>query len=336
VRVALANGLGYRYSESRNAGRNCTMPTYTRDLFDDATLASPQAYLDAFESWVVAREHFGAIRERSSVAVYRSMWCALTAWCVSRGLRLDDLKPGDFEAYLHSRGGVDELTARHAWRLLMLADAVQHHRAAATGAVRNAAAHELLMATPDWRYANAADKTPLPDHLHAAEARHLVQWLLDPASATVAAGAPAHTWQALRNRAAVALQLGAGWPLTPGDSSGGDGGNGVAPVCRWTAWCARARALRGCPGRFDCRGAAALRRAKPPLRLGQADYSAPGWTRAARCRSAEPRSFRQLAAGALGARSRNTPPRRPCWRLRAWRTRRAAASSCVIRSRCVN
>jgi len=191
------------------------MPTYTRDLFDDATLASPQAYLDAFESWVVAREHFGAIRERSSVAVYRSMWCALTAWCVSRGLRLDDLKPGDFEAYLHSRGGVDELTARHAWRLLMLADAVQHHRAAATGAVRNAAAHELLMATPDWRYANAADKTPLPDHLHAAEARHLVQWLLDPASATVAAGAPAHTWQALRNRAAVALQLGAG--LTPGD-----------------------------------------------------------------------------------------------------------------------
>lgn len=213
--MALANGLGYRYSESRNAGRNCTMPTYTRDLFDDATLASPQAYLDAFESWVVAREHFGAIRERSSVAVYRSMWCALTAWCVSRGLHLDDLKPGDFEAYLHSRGGVDELTARHAWRLLMLADAVQHHRAAATGAVRNAAAHELLMATPDWRYANAADKTPLPDHLHAAEARHLVQWLLDPASATVAAGAPAHTWQALRNRAAVALQLGAG--LTPGD-----------------------------------------------------------------------------------------------------------------------
>ena len=66
--MALANGLGYRYSESRNAGRNCTMPTHTRDLFDDATLASPQAYLDAFESWVVAREHFGAIRERSSVA----------------------------------------------------------------------------------------------------------------------------------------------------------------------------------------------------------------------------------------------------------------------------
>lgn len=191
------------------------MPALNFDLFDETALPKPQTYLDAFESWLSTREQFGAIRERSSVAVYRSMWSALTAWCVSRGLHLDDLRPGHFEAYLHSRGGAAELTARHAWRLLMLADAVQTHRGRAAGAPRNASAHELLMATPEWRYANATDKTPLPDHLDATEARHLVQWLLDPASASDAAGAPAHTWQALRNRAAVALQLGAG--LTPGD-----------------------------------------------------------------------------------------------------------------------
>lgn len=185
------------------------------DLFDDAARPSPQTYLDAFDAWLAAREQFGSIRERSSVAVYRSMWSALTAWCVGRGLPLDDLKPAHFEAYLHSRGGADDLSARHAWRLLMLADAVQAHRARAAGIPRNASAHELLMSTPDWRYANAADKTPLPEHLQAAEARHLVQWLLDPANQAQAAGAPAHTWQALRNRAAVALQLGAG--LTPGD-----------------------------------------------------------------------------------------------------------------------
>jgi site-specific recombinase XerD len=191
------------------------MPAQTCDLFDEATLPSPRTYLDAFECWVTAREQFGAIRERSSVAVYRSMWSALTAWCVRRGLHLDELRPNHFEAYLHSRGGVEELTARHAWRLLMLADAVQAHRANANGVPGNPSARELLMSTPEWRYANATDKTPLPDHLHATEARHLVQWLLDPASASDEAGAPAHTWQALRNRAAVALQLGAG--LTPGD-----------------------------------------------------------------------------------------------------------------------
>ncbi len=97
----------------------------------------------------------------------------------------------------------------------MLADAVLAQRAQAAGVARNGAARALLMATPAWRYANAAEKTPLPDHLHATEARRLVQWLLDPASEGGAAGAPAHTWQALRNRTAVALQLGAG--LTPGD-----------------------------------------------------------------------------------------------------------------------
>jgi integrase len=211
----LATDVGCRYSARQPATIERKMPALNFDLFDETAMPGPQNYLDAFESWLSARAQFGVIRERSSVAVYRSMWSALTAWCVSRGLYLDDLQPGHFEAYLHSRGGVDELTARHAWRLLMLADAVQTHRASAAGVPRNASAHELLMATPEWRYANATDKTPLPGHLDAAEARHLVQWLLDPASGSGAAGAPAHTWQALRNRAAAALQLGAG--LTPGD-----------------------------------------------------------------------------------------------------------------------
>lgn len=191
------------------------MPAHTCGLFDEAELPSPKTYHDAFASWVSTRERFGAIRELSSVAVYRSMWSALTNWCVSRGLHLDDLQPSHFEAFLHSRGGNDDLTARHAWRLLMLADAVHTHRANANGLPCNASAHDLLMSTPEWRYANAKEKTPLPDYLPATEARHLVQWLLDPAHASDAAGTPAHTWQALRNRAAVALQLGAG--LTPGD-----------------------------------------------------------------------------------------------------------------------
>ena len=191
------------------------MQSTTQDLFDEPVATSPRTYIEAFDAWLMAREQFGALREQSSVAVYRSMWTALAAWSVGRGLPLDAIKSGDLEAYLLSRGGADELSARYAWRLLTLVDEVLSHRAHAGDLPRNSAAHDLLMTTPEWRYANAADKTPLPDHLHGHEARALVSWLLDPASGSDAAGAPAHTWQALRNRTAVALQLGAG--LTPGD-----------------------------------------------------------------------------------------------------------------------
>lgn len=191
------------------------MQSTNQDLFDEPGATCPRTYIEAFDAWLMAREQFGALREQSSVAVYRSMWTALAAWSVGRGLPLDAIKSGDLEAYLLSRGGADELSARYAWRLLTLVDEVLSHRAHAGALPRNSAAHDLLMTTPEWRYANAADKTPLPDHLHGHEARALVSWLLDPASVSDAAGAPAHTWQALRNRTAVALQLGAG--LTPGD-----------------------------------------------------------------------------------------------------------------------
>ncbi len=192
------------------------MPHTTGDLFDDTQGPSAwHAYLAAFESWRSQREHRGTFREASSVAVYRSMWTALAGWCTQRGVSLAALGPDQLEAYLMSRGGAEELSDRYAWRLLMLVDSVlaQTQPDAAPG--RPTAARELLMARPGWRHANAADKTPLPEHLAAAEARRLVAWLLDPATAGVPAGAQGHSWQALRNRTAVALQLGAG--LTPGD-----------------------------------------------------------------------------------------------------------------------
>lgn len=190
-----------------------------RDLFDellpDDVTARPTTYLAAFEAWAAARERNGELRERSSIEVYRSMWGALTSWCVGRGLALQALDASHLEAYVHSRGGAEDLTPRHAWRLLMLVDAVLSHHADASALPRNSAAHALLMSRPEWRYANAADKTPLPEHLSAEQARRLVAWLLDPAAQIAAAGAPPRSWQSLRNRAAVGLQLGAG--LTPGD-----------------------------------------------------------------------------------------------------------------------
>jgi integrase len=185
------------------------MQGHTPDLFEEALHASPLRYAGAFDAWLESRELQGDLREASSVAVYRSMWSALAQWCVGRGLHMDQWQPGDLQAFVLSRGAQDALTARHAWRLLMLADAVQAHHAQRSGQPRNTAARGLLMATPQWRYANAADKTPLPEHLHAAQARQLVAWLMN------APADPDAAWQSLRNRCAVALQLGAG--LTPGD-----------------------------------------------------------------------------------------------------------------------
>ena len=191
------------------------MPASNPDLFEACAPTGPQAYLDAFETWALWRGERGDLRERSSVAVYRSMWGALTAWCAERGLTLNSLLASELEAFLQSRGGTEDLTPRHAWRLLMLVDEVLGHHARTHHLPRNESAQRLLLSRPDWRYANANDKTPLPEHLRADEARQLVDWLLDPPAGQTAAGTTAQAWQALRNRASVALQLGAG--LTPGD-----------------------------------------------------------------------------------------------------------------------
>ena len=195
------------------------MPSITRDLFEDMSSAGPDAspatYLVAFDGWAARRAGCGELREQSSIDVYRSMWGALTVWCVRRGLALQGLDASHLEAFLHSRSGAEDLTPRHAWRLLTLVNAVSADHADANALPRNPAAQALLMARSDWRYANAADKTPLPEHLSAEPARRLVAWLLDPATDTASAGAPARSWQSLRNRAAVGLQLGAG--LAPGD-----------------------------------------------------------------------------------------------------------------------
>jgi integrase len=188
---------------------------HTPDLFDEPAPNIVLAWQQAFDHWLATRQHQGTLREASSVAVYASMWGALTAWCVARAIAPHTLRGPHLQAYLHSRGGHDELTPRYAWRLLTLVDAVLAQQAQGLAAPTPTAAHTLLMSTPEWRYANAADKTPLPEHLHAAEARRLVAWLLDPASTAVPAGAAPQAWQSLRNRTAVALQLGAG--LTPGD-----------------------------------------------------------------------------------------------------------------------
>ena len=188
--------------------------------FDDADTAAvpPLAEFDAaFERWLEATER--SLRQPSSVEVYRHMWDAFVAWCVSRPrpLRLTALRQADLEVFLASRSGMQgaasDLTPRYAWRLLSLIDRVLKVHAREHGGAPNSAARDLIEARPEVRYANAAEEE-LPDYLLAGEAKRLVTFLSQLRPRPHAPGS-AHSWQELRDRTSVGLQLGGG--LTPGD-----------------------------------------------------------------------------------------------------------------------
>ncbi|NRF65627.1 tyrosine-type recombinase/integrase [Aquincola sp. S2] len=194
----------------------------TGDLFERSDSPLP-AFRDGFERWLAQARHAGTLARDSSEEVYRHLWSVLTKWCVSQNppLHLETLTAADLEAFIASRCGAEgpdqELSPRYVWRLLHLVDRVLNQRGRRLARPANLAAAELLDSRPDWRYANASDADPLPEHLNAAQARQLVDHL---SQARPRAGQrPAvQGWQELRNRCAVALQLGAG--LGPGDVRG--------------------------------------------------------------------------------------------------------------------
>jgi len=184
----------------------------TLDLFAETPGASHSSYREAMDSWLAEAGRAGRLQRDSSVDVYDHMWSAMAAWAVGNGIGVDELAADDIDSYLATRGGVDDLSNRYAWRLLRLVDRVMQHRARILGAKPNRAAAEALARRPKLRFANAHDKDPLPAFLPAAEAKVLVTYL----SAVRPGRTPTkQPWQEVRNRAAVALMLGAG--VTPGE-----------------------------------------------------------------------------------------------------------------------
>jgi site-specific recombinase XerD len=190
---------------------------YQDELEFGTGTASLAEFEAAFERWLEAAEQ--QLRQPSSIEVYRHMWAAFAHWCVSRRepLRLDALRQHDLDIFLASRSGMQgahsDLSPRYAWRMLSLIDRVLAVRARERDAAHNAAARELIEARPEVRYANAAEEA-LPDYLLAAEAKRLVTFLSQLRPRSYAPGST-HTWQELRDRTSVGLQLGGG--LTPGD-----------------------------------------------------------------------------------------------------------------------
>jgi integrase len=172
----------------------------------------------------------GALREESA-QIYADMWQAFIAYCApfvdgagSRCVRLDpteSLNREDLLAFLsfaavrpqrQVRTGQlhAELTPRYAWRLLQLIDRVLNLGREELGlpAVESPL---LLMQEAPYRFANASALTPVPDVLTDAQAHALIQHCTAFSCVDPGAGV---TWKVIRDRAAVALMLGAG--LAPG------------------------------------------------------------------------------------------------------------------------
>ena len=181
-------------------------------LFDPPEDGLVEGFAHAFVSWHQSKPRSRSFRV-SSLAVYRSMWDSLAAWCVSEGLPVQALSADDLARYLDSRGGNADLSDRYAWRMVTFVDRVLTAAAEQTGKPRNNAASEFLARKDSIRLANFSSD-PLPSYLSATEAKRLVTYL-SSARPRLSASPAEMSWQELRNRASVGLQLGAG--LTPAD-----------------------------------------------------------------------------------------------------------------------
>lgn len=185
------------------------------------------AVQQAFDDWLAHQRVAGRLRRGSSEAVYRAMWQALVAWCLGQRPVLDlaDLQGHVLPAYLASRSGMlaadGALTPRYQQRLVSLVARVRQHQAwrrqqAAAGpaqALALASGMPQLRDPSRWLDAGGtlagSQGDPPPQYLLPAQ-RTQLQALL-----CLAADDRQARWQRLRDRCAVALQLGAG--LGPGE-----------------------------------------------------------------------------------------------------------------------
>ncbi|HZW13201.1 MAG TPA: tyrosine-type recombinase/integrase [Noviherbaspirillum sp.] len=204
------------------------MPTKTLPLFDVAAHKLEEELSELFEAWIAHRHNVTVgpraqrrLREESA-DVYREMWQAFARHCAHRGIALVNVRASDIETFLMIRGTgpnpdkprmatkTGELSARYARRMLTLIDRLSRFDAQQRDTTPNRAAHELLQ-LPVYKYAESADKTPLPDPLLAMQVKNLIAYL----SQVRARDNAALSWKEMRDRTAVALMLGAG--LSPAD-----------------------------------------------------------------------------------------------------------------------
>lgn len=155
----------------------------------------------------------GQVRSAATVKVYEEMWESFSQWCAGQAppITLEALNPGHLQAFRGSRTGVndDDISARHALRQLRLIDQVLLHRSKVNPGPKNTAASDAIASNPQIKYADAGHTDTLPRYLDARTAKELVVFL-SACKPRRDAGGPKLSWQLVRNRVAVSLQLGAG------------------------------------------------------------------------------------------------------------------------------
>jgi len=195
----------------------------TLPLFDDASQPSGPVLQAAFDAWLTDARAERALQQPGSIALYQRMWDVFVQWCLGQtpAVSLDSLRQDDLQQFHTARYGLKSadlsLTPRYTLRLMRLIDRVLRHHAAQQDTLPNTAAADWIAAHPEVRYADAAHADPLAEYLDVKEARTLIAYLsaARPRPGVNPAALAAMSWQELRNRSSVALQLGAG--LTPGD-----------------------------------------------------------------------------------------------------------------------
>ena len=191
----------------------------TRDLFSSPTLATAEAVLvERFEAYVAhraqSRSRAKAVRplRDESADMYRDIWGSFAAFCAHREIGLEALTRAQGEAFLASLGGGGEVTPRYVRRVLSLLARVVRFDAQQRQ-VRETDALASLLDDPRYRTADLDLAEPLPEFLTARESALLQDYVtrrqVNPAAAE------AWDWREVRDRTAVAMQLGAG--LTPSD-----------------------------------------------------------------------------------------------------------------------
>ncbi|MFM1990347.1 MAG: hypothetical protein RJA99_3304 [Pseudomonadota bacterium] len=185
----------------------------TFDLFGTPDAADRRASLDAvFERWITARTGYQALRDES-VEVYRDMWGVFVEWCSQRDTLPSSVDAQDVRAFVSTLGRHGDATKRYVLRMVRLLERIELFGATQAGRSPNPAYADVRNA-PGIRLSDTESEVPLPEFLTAREAKALIDFVTQR-QASPSAG-EAWPWQEVRNRTAVAVQLGGG--ITPGEA----------------------------------------------------------------------------------------------------------------------
>jgi len=185
----------------------------TLDLFGTPDAADRRLALHAvFDQWIDGKTGYQALRD-DSIEVYRDMWGLFATWCVDRGALPSSLRAAEISSFLQTLGRNGQATKRYVLRMARLLERIELFNAQHTGRQANPAFTEVRT-SPRVRLTDSEAAPQLPTFLTARETKALIDFVTQRQVAPSAA--EAWPWHEVRDRTAVAVQLGAG--LTPGEA----------------------------------------------------------------------------------------------------------------------